>query len=197
MKRETFLWYGATWLLAGTQKLLGQSSEPEAPCKTGSSGKGPFYRSNPPWRTELAKDLPGDRIQVGGHVFSSDCQTPVKDAVVDVWHADTFGDYDNHSNSYRYRGRTKTDQRGYYFFDTIYPGSYGPPRHIHYMVTAPDHEELVTQLYFEGDRRLKRWGYERDSVRPRIGRLVKSDIEGAPASVTFNIYLARTTISKG
>ena len=45
------------------------------------------------------------------------------------------------------------DHTGAYKFDSVMPGHY-PDRvcqHVHYLVTAPGHKPLVTQLYFATD----------------------------------------------
>lgn len=57
--------------------------------------------------------------------------------------------------------RIKMDAQGHYVFRTLIPAPYRDggldrPRHIHYIITAPGHRKLVTQLYFEGDERLDR-----------------------------------------
>ena len=119
--------------------------------------QGPFYLSGAPNTTILAAlNEPGERLFITGTVYSSDCITPIENAVVDVWHADDAGDYDN-SNSYNLRGIMNTDINGNYGFESILPGQYDigggqfRPRHIHIKASAQDHTSLTTQLYFEGD----------------------------------------------
>lgn len=72
-------------------------------------------------------------------------------AVLEIWHADPHGVYD--LDGYRYRAKVAAAQKGTYGFETLMPGHY-PDRvcaHIHYRVTAPGHEPLITQLYFATD----------------------------------------------
>jgi protocatechuate 3,4-dioxygenase beta subunit len=51
-----------------------------------------------------------------------------------------------------------TDETGYYEYETIHPGPYktGPdtwrPSHIHYLVRKAGYANLITQLYFQGDK---------------------------------------------
>ena len=121
-------------------------------CETTSDIEGPFYIPNAPFSTKLsANGSEGTPLFITGTVYAKDCQTPIKDALVDVWHASDAGDYEN-SN---YRGRMKTDDGGNYVFETILPGKYlngaqFRPRHLHYKVSS-ENELLTTQIYFEGD----------------------------------------------
>jgi protocatechuate 3,4-dioxygenase beta subunit len=118
---------------------------------------GPFYREDAPFRQDLnPNDLPGTALYIEGRVLRDDCVTPLAGATVDVWHCTSVGDYDNESEEFELRGRLTTDEDGRYAYITIQPGRYlnreqYRPMHIHYFVQAADHDELVTQLYFEGD----------------------------------------------
>jgi catechol 1,2-dioxygenase len=141
------------------------SSDPSSPdeiCElTSSDIEGPFYRDNPPHRAQLVTaDEPGRALVIAGTVFAADCETPLAGAVVDVWHADDEGEYDNTSDAFRMRGQMTTNEDGYYEFSTIRPGRYPNagtyrPEHIHFKVTyqagASDTASLTTQLYFEND----------------------------------------------
>ena len=75
-------------------------------------------------------------------------------ALVDLWHADAAGVYDN--AGYRLRGHQFTDETGRYYFETIVPGLYpGRTRHFHVKVEAPNRPILTTQLYFPGESQNK------------------------------------------
>jgi protocatechuate 3,4-dioxygenase beta subunit len=57
-------------------------------------------------------------------------------AVVDLWHADEKGEYDN--IGFRYRGHVITGPDGAFRFRTIVPALYtGRTRHYHIKVQAP------------------------------------------------------------
>ena len=63
--------------------------------------EGPFFTPNSPLRTSLLEAASkGERFLVTGRVLSPQCK-PVANALVDVWHADEEGAYDN--RGYRYR----------------------------------------------------------------------------------------------
>lgn len=123
-------------------------------------GEGPFYTDNPPNIEDniLAEENePGVRMIITGRVFNLDCSQYIPNTIIDVWHADNAGDYDN--QGYKLRGKTLSNEQGFYMFETIKPGKYlngsmFRPAHIHYKITAPNFPELVTQLYFEGDPEL-------------------------------------------
>ena len=120
-------------------------------------GAGPFYTPNAPLLSsaQLAEEgEPGTRMIISGRVFNLDCMKAIPDAVIDIWHANDAGAYDN--DAYKLRGIVKSNSQGYYLFETIKPGKYlngssYRPSHIHFKITPPGFETLTTQLYFEGD----------------------------------------------
>jgi len=99
-------------------------------------------------------------------VLSRDCK-PIKGALLDFWHADEQGDYDN--RGYRYRGHQFTDADGRYRLETIVPAVYpGRTRHIHVKVQPPGGRVLTTQLYFPDQPGNKRDGLFRDDLVMRM-----------------------------
>src|SRR5258705_9316636 len=121
---------------------------------TADNIEGPFYKSGAPHRVAIATDRePGDRLVITGSVRSTSCDS-VRDAVLDIWHADARGDYDN--DGYHLRGTLATDASGRFELRTVVPGRYlngrrYRPSHIHVKLRADGFPELTTQLYFEGD----------------------------------------------
>lgn len=111
---------------------------------------GPFYTPNSPQRTSfLEAGINGTSLLVTGAVLSRGC-APVAGALVDFWHCDDAGVYDN--VGYKLRGHQFTDSAGRYMLETIVPGLYpGRTRHIHVNVQAPNQPVLTTQLYFPGE----------------------------------------------
>ena len=123
---------------------------------------GPYWAENHPYRAILANiDEPGTRIYIAGTVKANDCEAPIQNAIVDVWHANDDGCYTifqecNSGNTdedpYNLRGQMLTNENGEYAFESIWPGYYaGRPRHFHYKITTPENLELVTQCYFVND----------------------------------------------
>ncbi len=120
-------------------------------------GEGPFYTENPPELidgvlTESSEE--GVKLIISGRVMMLDCSEFIEGAVVDIWHADDNGDYDN--QGYNLRGKVTTNSEGFYLFETIKPGKYlnggqYRPSHIHFKITPPNSPTLTTQLYFAGD----------------------------------------------
>ncbi len=120
-------------------------------------GEGPFYTDNPPTIQEnqlAAQEEPGTRMLISGRIYNLECSQFLPNVLVDVWHANHAGEYDN--EGYNLRGQTYSNEQGFYMFETIKPGKYlngaqYRPSHIHFKITPPDHPVLTTQLYFEGD----------------------------------------------
>jgi protocatechuate 3,4-dioxygenase beta subunit len=113
---------------------------------------GPFFKPRSPLRTSLLETgLAGTRIVVSGRVFSRHCRA-LAGVLVDFWHADDAGLYDN--AGFKLRGHQFTDPGGRYTLETIVPGLYpGRTRHIHVRVQAPGGRILTTQIYFPGEPR--------------------------------------------
>ena len=112
--------------------------------------EGPYYTPNTPERVSLLEEgMAGTNLLLSGFVLSTDC-VPIGRALVDFWHCDTEGVYDN--TGYRLRGHQFTDEQGRYQLTTIVPGLYpGRTRHIHVKVQAPNQPVLTTQLYFPNE----------------------------------------------
>ena len=129
---------------------------------TAPQTEGPFFKTDTPLRASLVEaGSKAPRLLVTGRVLSARC-TPVANALLDFWHADEGGEYDN--RGFRYRGHQFTDAEGRWRLATIVPAEYpGRTRHIHVKVQAPGRRILTTQLYFPGDPGNARDGlYERD-----------------------------------
>ena len=118
-------------------------------CTTGtlSQTEGPFYTQSTPRRADLREaDTGGEPLVFQGLVLTPDCR-PVPGAVVDIWHSDEHGRYDN--RGFRYRGHQFTDPTGAFRFETIRPGRYtGRTPHIHVKVQGETTRLLTTQIYF-------------------------------------------------
>lgn len=136
-----------------TTALFAQGTAAPTPeCRDGDDPteaqiEGPFFKPRSPERGNLLEAQPrGPIYEIEGFVLTRSCR-PVPGALLDLWHADENGDYDN--SGFRYRGHVFTDAAGRYRFRTILPGLYpGRTRHHHMKVQAPQSRLLTTQLYF-------------------------------------------------
>ena len=169
----------------------------EGDCETTNDILGPFYRENAPLRSSLLyKGIEGTIINLKGKVYKDDCVTPLKNALVEIWHANAAGEYDNDSKEFRQRATWKTNAEGEYSFKTILPGKYlngklYRPSHIHYRVTEEGSKELISQIYFEGDPHIKKdpWASDKSAVH-RILPISPIDVDGN-LTINFDIYLSQ------
>jgi hypothetical protein len=140
----------AAALAAGVSRIARADGLPP----TRSDIEGPFYRADPPFRNVLydEADIPYP-LFVWGQVLDTD-KNPLPGAVVDLWQADTVGEYDNDSPEYRGRGVQLTDDDALWWTYTTWPGYYpGRPWHLHAKVSQKGYRFLTTQLYFRDDPR--------------------------------------------
>jgi protocatechuate 3,4-dioxygenase beta subunit len=131
--------------------------------------EGPFFKPRSPERSDLrAGGLKGQPFELQGLVLTRNCR-PVGRVLVDLWHADDAGDYDN--TGFRLRGHQYTDAQGRYRFLTIVPGIYtGRTRHFHVKVQAAGGRVLTTQLYFPDDPKNRGDGLFRRELLMKVAR---------------------------
>ena len=164
---------------------LAQTTRPPTPAcgaqgSTPSQTEGPYFKPSSPERVSLLEpEMRGRRLTVTGAVLSTDCK-PLPRALLDFWHADAGGRYDN--AGFRLRGHQLTDAEGRYRLETILPGVYpGRTRHIHVKVQAPNGRPLTTQLYFPGEA-----GNARDGIfDPALLVALADNADGATARFDF------------
>jgi len=140
---------------------------------------GPFYvESAPslPLGADISTGMPGERLFIEGSV-SAGPGKPLPGAIIDVWHSDKDGYYDvqhyDEGGEVALRGRFVCDPNGRFWLSTIVPSFYpipddGPvgdmlraqgrhpyrPAHVHFMISAPGFETLVTHVFIDGDKYL-------------------------------------------
>jgi catechol 1,2-dioxygenase len=170
--------------------------EPAGQCRTADDILGPFYKAGAPMSENI---IPygnnSEALLVQGSVLH-DCDKPIANAAVEIWNADENGVYDV-SENYFFRGRFETGVDGVYRFRTIIPGRYlngstYRPSHIHFRITAPGFQELVSQIYFKEDPFIPSdpWA-SADKAKDRI--LPVSEAEDGSDLVNFDIHLNRTS----
>jgi protocatechuate 3,4-dioxygenase, beta subunit len=145
---------------------------------TPTQTEGPFYPDKLPLDTDndllILNDATtpalGEVTWLNGRILDARGE-PVRNAVVEIWQADTHGIYLHRGNDMAKRdanfqgfGRFLTSSTGEYQFRTIKPVPYtGRTPHIHFAVKCKGHDRFTTQCYVRGEPR-----NERDSVLNEI-----------------------------
>src|SRR5215207_9667099 len=100
---------------ATTAATAGGTLAPTPACDDGddptpAQTEGPYFTPNSPLKASFLGDVSsGTRLALSGLVVTTAC-APVAGALVDLWHADDGGEYDN--TGYRLRGHQFADDRG-------------------------------------------------------------------------------------
>jgi catechol 1,2-dioxygenase len=197
MKRRKFLHNSSLFALSigvfGKIKWDGEKYVGTDPTTTDILG--PFYRPGAPLKTDLVQaGTKGEILHFNGTVFGKDGKTPVSGALVEIWHCNEDGAYDNTSDNYVYRASQKTGTNGKYNFKTILPVPYAVssaltrPAHIHMRVSANGVQDLITQVYFKGDKHLQE--DESASHADAINRILDITANNKQERIVkFDIYL--------
>jgi hydroxyquinol 1,2-dioxygenase len=208
--RQEFILLSDTLGVSALVNLL--NAHPEG--ATISSLLGPFFRERAPeleMGSHIAPHDSGELIVVSGRVVNPN-GAPIAGARIDVWQASSTGLYDIQGptpETMDLRGRFRTGPDGRYHFRTVLPVGYGVPMdgpvgsmlrqggrrgfrpaHIHFMLSAPGHHELVTALYVAGDPHI-----DADAVFGVSQALVveprRSEHEsGRPREINYDFVLA-------
>ncbi|KAI9817630.1 MAG: hypothetical protein M1832_004634 [Thelocarpon impressellum] len=154
------------------------TAAPDQP--TASTILGPFWRRDAPRKpmgSSIVQDVQGgDMTYMYGRVVDYKTGRPIEGAEVDVWHTAPNGLYEQQDAGQvdmNLRGRFTTCKDGRYAFYCLRPTSYpipddGPagkllrlldrhpmrPAHIHFIISAPSYQPLVTQLFDRRDKHI-------------------------------------------
>jgi hydroxyquinol 1,2-dioxygenase len=167
-KRQEFILLSDT---LGLSMLVDAIDHPGGAGVTDSTVLGPFYVAGAPEMTlgsDVSGGLSGEPLYVEGTVCSCDGR-PIANAMVDTWHSDAEGFYDVQRpelSASALRARFRADANGHFHFWSIVPRFYpipddGPvgemlkltarhpfrPAHVHFMISAPGHETLITHVF--------------------------------------------------
>jgi catechol 1,2-dioxygenase len=158
----------------GVSMLVDAINHRKSAGATESTVFGPFYIAGMPERAagENMASTPGEPALIHGRVTTADGR-PIAGAVLDVWQTATNGMYsgqDTERPEGNLRGKYRSDAQGGYAIRTVVPVSYpiptdGPvgrlmaatgrhpnrPAHVHFMISAPGYQTLVTHLFRAGD----------------------------------------------
>lgn len=190
---------------------------------TESSLLGPFFREGAPeipLGGTIAGRSTGPEIVIFGQVTDAEGHG-VPGARMDVWQTDSEGLYDLQAHDpdvMEMRGQLRCDAEGRFHFRTLKPVGYsipmdGPvgvmvrqqnrhgfrPAHIHVLVAAPGHRELVTALYFGDDPNIESdtvFGVAASLVITESADLADAPLPGIP-SIRYDFTLSRETDGAG
>lgn len=163
----------------GLTMLVDAISHPRPAGATQSTVLGPFYVADAPIRamgSSISLDGKGESCLFQGRILDLDGH-PIEGACLDVWSDNDEGFYDVQQPDiqprWNNRGRFLTGADGAYAYRGIKPVSYpipddGPvgqmlaalgrhpyrPAHMHFIITAPGFQKLVTHTFAQGDRYL-------------------------------------------
>jgi len=162
----------------GLSMLVDSIANPKPPGATESTIMGPFWASGAPHREygdAIFETAAGQPALVHGHVLGLDGE-PVAGAEIDVWQNDAdelYAVQRSEGPEDHLRGRFLTREDGSYAFVGVRPVVYpipsdGPagrmlaavgrhpwrPAHVHFMISAPGFEQLVTHVFVAGDKYL-------------------------------------------
>lgn len=153
------------WLLGAAGAAAAQASlEP-----TRATHTGPWYQPGAPRVDSLRRPgLAGQPLRLRGRVLNTRGE-PLAGALIELWHTDADGNYPP------LRASQETKRGGVFAVETILPGHNRGyrARHIHFVISHPDHARLVTRIYFHGDRNLDEAPYPELAVFTE-----ESEIEG-------------------
>ena len=159
--------------VVGLSSLVDMVNSPDR--ATPSSVLGPFHilgAPDLPVGGDLCGDNPGDLVVVAGRVTDLS-GTPIAGAEMEIWQTADNGLYSNQDPGqpdFNLRAHMTVGDDGRYAFTTVRPAPYtvpddGPvgellhatgrhpwrPSHLHYIITAPGHRDLVTEVFPEDD----------------------------------------------
>jgi len=175
-KRQEFILLSDT---LGVSMLVDAINHPVPEGATETTVLGPFYVEAAPEKSigeDISGGMQGDPLLVTGTASSPDGK-PIAGATIDVWHSDNDGYYDvqqlDEIGHLAMRARFHSDEEGRFRFWSIKPAAYpiphdGPvgqmleaqgrhpwrPAHVHFMISAPGYEQLVTHVFEAGDQYL-------------------------------------------
>ncbi len=170
---------GPNLVLAATDEVV----------ETEDNMEGPFYKPGAPIRSILLEPgMEGTPLTITGRVLDTQGRA-LRGAMLDVWHANAGGAYDN--EGYHLRGRLHTDENGRYTLRTIKPAAYGlpadkRPAHVHVKASFERGPILTTQLYFKGDP----WNRQDPAVRPSLIMSPQREADGLKAQFDFVIRVS-------
>jgi len=184
--RRAFL--GRTGLATLALMMTTRGAFADALTETVMVEEGPFYPPKLPLDTDNDLLIVNDSItpavgevaHVGGRLLDAS-GSPIKNAVVEIWQADSTATYfaeraskaDGYDRNFQGFGRFLTSSTGEYYFRTIKPVPYRgrPAPHIHFKVKIKGQEPWTTQLFIKGYP-----GNQQDGLYTRISAVARETV---------------------
>ena len=161
--------------ILGLSMMVCALNHKTAPGATEATVLGPFFAHG---AKEYAYDgdlregctIKGEDTLVSGRVLTT-AGKPIPNATLDIWQAKADGIYDVQTGGeFELRGRVRANAKGEFAFKSYKPKFYsvpddGPvgellratgnhkmrPAHMHAVVSAPGHQQVITHVFVEGD----------------------------------------------
>lgn len=197
------------WIEHAVEEVANENRE-------GSKGtiEGPYYVPNSPVTESpgilpMRIDEPGTALVLHGQVTSVNGNA-LAGAAVEIWHADDLGLYSQFAPAipeWNLRGTILTDSQGHYEIHTIQPAPYQiptdgacgkligaagwhawRPAHLHLKVSADNHQQITTQLYFQAGEHLT--DDIASAVKPELILDPQARSEGTGREVRYDFILA-------
>ncbi|KAI5803532.1 catechol dioxygenase [Peziza echinospora] len=162
--------------ILGLSVLVESINHPKPPHATEGTVLGPFHTADAhdiPLGDSISSPGSGEECLVRCTIRDSKTGLPIAGAKADIWETDETGHYDTQHSDRRgpdCRGILTADSQGRVWFKAVKPVPYpiphdGPvgellralnrhpyrPSHVHFMISAPGYDTLVTALYLRGD----------------------------------------------
>ena len=92
---------------------------------------------------------------------------PLAGTLVELWHTNAAGEYPP------LRASRRTSGRGEFTIQTVLPGHNRGyrARHIHFLISHPQFDRLVTRIYFKGDENMDEAPWPELAIVPERGEL--------------------------
>jgi protocatechuate 3,4-dioxygenase alpha subunit len=137
--------------------------------------------------------VPGERVSIEGRVVDGDGK-PVNDALIEIWQADSRGNYGG--KRFRGFGRSATDANGMFRFQTIKPGRVPGPGgtlqapHIGVNIFMRGQlKQLVSRIYFPGEAANAKDPVFAGVPADRRATLVAKKVAGKAGALVWNVSL--------
>lgn len=177
---------------------------------TASQTVGPYFSIGLDWLNTdnlVRQGVQGEKITIEGRVLDGDGK-PVRDALIEVWQANTFGKYPcpedkqdkTLEQNFRGFGRIPTSDDGVFRFETVKPGSVpgpnGQAQAPHIMVTVFMRgilRHLTTRLYFADEAGAN----EADPVLQLVPAARRATLLAQPQADRTHVYQWNVVVQGG